>query len=96
MTDYNELKEKIETIFAALIQKHALNAFGSPLEPDIHQITKQEEGITVIFNDEHIAYLLGGYVSCSCYDEMTAEIEKIGYKFEDCDGCSMLLVACPY
>lgn len=90
------MKKKIQKIFADLINKHGITIYGERPEADIYEYveqgTRDEEGkftlekIKVLFNDEHMAYVLAGHISGKQYDEMEANLLKLGLEIADCDG----------
>ena len=82
-----KLKAEIENLFRNLIEKHGLRTRYEALECE-----KQLNGlIRVCFNDENMTYLLAGYVSETIWNEMENEVKKLGYHWEDTDGCCMYL-----
>jgi hypothetical protein len=87
-----ELKAEIENLFRNLIEKYGLRTRYEDLEWDVINIKKQLNGlIRVCFNDENMTYLLAGYVSETIWNEIENEVKKLGYHWEDTDGCCMYL-----
>jgi hypothetical protein len=85
------MKNKIESLIAALITKHELSYDGEAMLPDVHEVVTVEGEIRVIFEDEGIAHLIAGNVACSIYDEYEKGILDLGYNIDDTDGCVLIL-----
>ena len=63
---------------------------GDPLEPKVYQV-RTSKTIEVIFEDESMSHLIAGNVAGSIYDEMEAEVNKLGFTIEDTDGSTLHL-----
>jgi hypothetical protein len=81
-------RETFEELFRSLIKKHGLTYDGEDIEPDIHDV---DEVVELSFEDEGIAHLIAGNVSCNIYDEMERAISDLGYEIIDTDGTIMKL-----
>lgn len=80
-------KAMVQDLFSKLIKDHELNMEGEPLYPDIYTFGEAE----IVFEDEHISYLLAGYVASSIYDELERNLKAIGIQMEDSDGSKLTI-----
>lgn len=95
------LKDKLENLYKALIEKHGLTMYGEDLDGSIFRLTEIFERVTdyegnvtekgptklvVSFNDEYMGYVLSGNVAGRVGKEMDEELAKLGFRIYDGDG----------
>ena len=85
------MKKKIQSLAAALIEKHELTFGGEFVMPDVDRVETHGEQKHVFFEDESIAYLIAGYVAASIYDELDSGLADLGYQADDSDGCTWII-----
>ena len=78
----------IAAIYAKYVEGEEMTCDGNEMISDIYAISSDDMGatVTVNFEDEQMAELISGNVSCRIYDAIEAELAALGYEITDTNG----------